>query len=549
MPMLPASEVPFDRAWLTRRGFMAAGIAGGFALAACSQSNSKTSSNAAQMAAAIAAVEKTRPHSGHTVTASLTAQQTEIDLGGITARTLAYGNTIPGPLIRANIGDELAITVTNRLDQPTSLHWHGIVLRNDMDGVEPATPNIPAGHDFTFKFSVPNAGTYWAHPHVGLEEDMGLYLPVIVDDPTEPGNYDAEWIVVMDDWTDGVGKSPQQLYEALTSPNKPTMQNMPAATPTTTTTPTTGTTTSTNKATTPTATTGTTSTSTATGMPGMSGMPAGEVGTSDLLGGDAGDIAYPYYLINGRVPAVATTFSAKPAQRIRIRFINSGSDTVFRVALAGHSMTVTHTDGYPVVPTQVDALLIGMAERYDVIVTAADGVFPLVAAAEGKNAVARALLVTGSGSQPDPQFRPTELTKRVGTLEMFTATTSVNLGAAEPNLNLPVLLGGDMAKYVWTINGEPYSKTDPLHVRQGQRPTVTFDNSTMMYHPIHLHGHTFQVIKADGTPGARKDTVIVLPKQKISAVLVADNPGLWMLHCHNTYHAYAGMQTRLDYVF
>ena len=552
MPMLPRSEVPFDRARLTRRGFIAAGIAGGFALAACSQSNSKTSSNAAQMAAAIAAVEKTRPHSGHTVTASLTAQQTEIDLGGITTRTLAYGNTIPGPLIRANIGDELAITVTNRLDQPTSLHWHGIVLRNDMDGVEPATPNIPAGQDFTYKFSVPNAGTYWAHPHVGLEEDVGLYLPVIVDDPTEPGNYDAEWVVVMDDWTDGVGKSPQQLYDALTSSNKPTMQNMPGAPPTTTTSPTTPTTSSATKTTTTTGTsgtTGTTSTSTATGMPGMPGMPAGEVGNSDLLGGDAGDIAYPYYLINGRVPAAATTFNAKPAQRIRIRFINSGSDTAFRVALAGHSMTVTHTDGYPVVPTQVDALLIGMAERYDVIVTAADGVFPLVAAAEGKNAVARALLVTGSGSQPDPQFRPTELSKRVGTIDMFTATTSVNLGAAEPNLNLPVVLGGNMVKYDWTINGEPYSKTNPLHIRQGQRPTITFDNPTMMYHPMHLHGHTFQLIKSDGAPGARKDTVIVLPKQKINAVLVADNPGLWMLHCHNTYHAYAGMQTRLDYVF
>jgi FtsP/CotA-like multicopper oxidase with cupredoxin domain len=548
MRMLPTTEVSFDSARLTRRGFIAAGIAGGFALAACSQSNGQASSSA-KMAAAIAAAEAARPHSRHTVTASLTAQQTDIDLGGITARTLAYGNTIPGPLIRANIGDELAITVTNRLDQPTSVHWHGIALRNDMDGVEPATPNIPAGQDFTYRFSVPNAGTYWAHPHVGLEEDMGLYLPVIVDDPTGPGSYDAEWIVVMDDWTDGVGKSPQQLYDALTSQNKPTKQNMPAAPPTTTTTPTTSPTkpTTSNKTTTTTPT-GTTSTSGATGMPGMPGMP-GQVGNSDLLGGDAGDIAYPYYLINGRVPAAATTFSAKPGQRIRIRFINSGSDTAFRVALGGHSMTVTHTDGYPVVPTQVDALLIGMAERYDVIVTAADGVFPLVASAEGKNAVARALLVTGSGSQPDPQFRPPELTKRVGTLEIFTATTSVNLGAAEPNLHLPVVLGGDMAKYVWTINGEVYSKTDPLHVRQGQRPTMTFDNPTMMYHPMHLHGHTFQVLKADGTPGARKDTVIVLPKQKINAVLVADNPGLWMLHCHNTYHAYAGMQTRLDYVF
>ncbi|BBZ41581.1 multicopper oxidase family protein [Mycobacterium conspicuum] len=521
---------------ITRRSFLAAGLAGGFAVA-CSQ-NPRPTSSAAKMQAAIKAAEAARPHSGHTVTATLTAQQTDIDLGGITARTFAYGSTVPGPLIRANIGDEIAITVQNRLSDPTSVHWHGIALRNDMDGVEPATPNIPAGRDFTFRFSVPNAGTYWAHPHVGLEEDMGLYLPVIIDDPTEPGNYDAEWIIVMDDWTDGIGKTPQQLYDSLTSPNKPAM---PTMSPPASTTPTSTTTTS--KATGTSETSGTsTSTSAAAGAPG-------EPGTSELLGGDAGDIAYPYYLINGRIPAAATTLNAKPGHRIRIRFINTGSDTAFRVALAGHSMTVTHTDGFPVVPTQVDALLIGMAERYDVIVTAADGVFPLVAAAEGKNAVARALLVTGSGSQPDPQFRPAELTKRVGTIDMFTATTSVNLGAAEPNLKLPVALGGDMTKYVWTLNGEPYSKTDPLHVRQGQRPTITFDNQTMMYHPMHLHGHTFQLIKSDGSPGARKDTVIVLPKQKINAVLVADNPGLWMLHCHNTYHAYAGMQSRLDYVF
>ena len=550
MPTLPTSEVPFDRARLTRRGFIAAGIASGFAVAACSH-NQPTSSEA-KMEAAIKAAEAARPHSGRTVTATLTSQQTDVDLGGVTARTQAFGSTIPGPLIRANIGDELAITVQNRLGEPTSVHWHGIALRNDMDGVEPATPNIPAGQDFTYRFSVPNAGTYWAHPHLGLEEDMGLYLPVIVDDPTEPGNYDAEWIVVMDDWTDGVGKSPQQLYDALTSPNKPTMQNTPPPTPATpTTTRTTPTTTTATKGTTTTATTGRSGTSGTSGKTSTSpaaSAPA-EVGTSDLLGGDAGDIAYPYYLINGRIPAAATTLNAKPGQRIRIRFINTGSDTAFRVALSGHSMTVTHTDGFPVVPTQVDALLIGMAERYDVIVTAADGVFPLVAAAEGKNAVARALLVTGSGSQPDPQFRPDELTKRVGTIDMFTATTSVNLGAAEPNLNLPVVLGGDMAKYVWTINGEPYSKTNPLHIRQGQRPIITFDNQTMMYHPIHLHGHTFQLIKPNGAPGARKDTVVVLPKQKIDAVLVADNPGLWILHCHNTYHAYAGMQTRLDYVF
>jgi FtsP/CotA-like multicopper oxidase with cupredoxin domain len=190
-----------------------------------------------------------------------------------------------------------------------------------------------------------------------------------------------------------------------------------------------------------------------------------------------------------------------------------------------------------------------MAERYDVIVSARDGVFPLVAAAEGKNALARALLSTAAGGQPDPAFLPAELGRRVGTIEMFTATTPVNLGRAEPNLNLSVVLGGSMIKYDWTINGHPYNGTDPLHIRQGQRPTITFDNTTMMWHPMHLHGHTFQLIKADGNLGARKDTVIVLPKQKVSAVLVADNPGTWMMHCHNTYHQEAGMQTRLDYLY
>ena len=145
-------------------------------------------------------------------------------------------------------------------------------------------------------------------------------------------------------------------------------------------------------------------------------------------------------------------------------------------------------------------------------------------------------VLTGAGNPPDPQLQPAELNKLVGTVDMFTATA-------------PVVLGGDMAKYEWTINGEPYSRTNPLHVRLGQRPTITFDNTTMMYHPIHLHGYTFQMIKADGSPRARKDTILVLPNHKSKAILVADNPGLWQLHCHNTYHQEAGVQTRLDYVF
>ncbi|AKK26858.1 multicopper oxidase family protein [Mycobacterium sp. EPa45] len=512
---------PFAAAPMTRRGFLAAGVLGGAALVACSRSTRPGAPSGTTAADAIAEAEAGRPHSGKTVTARLAPGTADIDLGGTKARTLTYNKVLPGPLIRANVGDEIAVTVDNGLDHPTSVHWHGIVLRNDMDGAAPASPDIAPGSSFTYRFSSPYPGTYWAHPHAGMDTDYGLYVPVIIDDPTDPGRYDAEWVVILDDWTSGVGTSPDEIYRGLRSmsgrggsmPGMPGMGQMP-------------------------------------GMPGMGQMPAtpgvGGAGPSDLLGGDGGDVSYPYYIINGRIPAAATAFSAKPGQRIRIRIINAAADTAFRVALAGHRMTVTHTDGFPVVPTDVDAILLGMGERYDVIVTAADGVFPLVASAEGKDAVARALLTTGAGSPPDSAFRPRELAGRVGTVDTFTATPQVQL-PTRSDVDLQARLSGTMMHYNWLINGQPYDHTVPLTIHQGQHATLTFTNATMMWHPMHLHGHTFQVVKPDGSAGPRKDTLIVKPMQTVAVKLVADNPGIWMLHCHNGYHMEAGMMTTLDY--
>lgn len=505
------ADLPTGSRQLNRRAFIAAGIGGGIALAACARPTSE-----AILDSSIAAVERRRPHTGRTVTAALTPGRADVDLGGTMASTLSYNDNIPGPLIRANVGDELAVTVKNNLDHATSLHWHGIAMRNDMDGAAPATSNIDTGAEFTYRFSLPHSGTYWAHPHTGLDADYGLYLPVIVDDPAEPAAYDAEWIVVLDDWTDGVGSNPEQIYEGLRRTTMPAhrVPDMPD-------------------------------------MPGMQGVPnvpgVGGVGTSSLLGGDVGDVNYPYYLINGRVPEAPTTFAARPGQRVRIRIINAGADTAFRIALAGHTLTVTHTDGYPIVPTDVDALLLGMGERYDVVVTAADGVFPLVAVAEGKNAVARALLSTGAGTAPEPGFQPPELNRRVGTVEQFTAAPEVALNVGKPDAILAAELSGTMMNYDWMINGRPFSDTRPLPVRYGQYAALAFTNMSMMWHPMHLHGHTFQVIKPDGSPGPRKDTVIVLPMQNLSVSFVADNPGVWMLHCHNTYHQEAGMMTSVNY--
>ena len=198
----------------------------------------------------------------------------------------------------------------------------------------------------------------------------------------------------------------------------------------------------------------------------------------------------------------------------------------------------------------VDALLLGMGERYDVIVTAGDGVFPLVAVAEGKDSAARAILSTGAGTAPEPTFRPKELTQKVGTVADFTATSAVDLGPLTPDVALTAELTGSMMKYDWGINGRPFDNRQALTVRQGQRATMTFTNSTTMWHPMHLHGHTFQVLQANAGAvrrGPRKDTLIVLPKQKVTVALIADNPGEWMLHCHNAYHQEAGMMTTLNY--
>lgn len=501
---------------LTRRTFLAASLAAGAgaALAACSRNapgsnlTSQPTAVPTKLDEAIKTAEAARPHTGRTVQAALTPRPVTVDLGGKVVKTLGYADAVPGPVIRANVGDELEVVLNNQLSHPTSMHWHGIALQNNMDGAEPATPNVPAGQSFTYRFSVPDAGTYWAHPHVGLDLDTGLYLPLIVDDPKAKADYDAEWIIMLDDWTDGVGRSPQQIFDDLKKGGMGAMGQ---------------------------------------GGMGQGGMGQMGSGGSELLGGDPGDVIYPYYVINGRIPEAPTTFRAKPGQRIRLRIINAGADTAFRVALGGHKLKVTHTDGFPVVPTDVDALLIGMGERYDAIVTAGDGVFPLVALAEGKGAAARALLATGVGTAPPMGFQPPELNGKVGTVELFAAPEESQLNWSDADTEMVADLTAADTGYQWGING-PFPDNKPFTVWQGQQAAMTFVNKSRMWHPMHLHGHTFAVINPDGSQGARKDTVIVVPNQSVKIAILADNPGYWPLHCHNAYHAEAGMLTTFDYL-
>ncbi|MCQ9133016.1 multicopper oxidase family protein [Streptomyces hilarionis] len=536
---------------INRRSLLLAGLgaAGAGALAACDSASSDPAALVSPSGSAVTGAEKKRRGTGAERKVTLTAAPVTLDLGGVKAKTWAYDGQAPGKEIRIFAGDTLVAELSNQLPDKTatSVHWHGLALRDDMDGVPMVTQrDVRAGGTFTYRFVAADPGTYWFHPHSGVQLDRGLYAPLIVEDPKEPLSYDDEWVIVLDDWLDGVTGTPDEALAEL----RQGMGGMGM---------------------------GSHSSSSSGGMSGhdMSGHDMGDMNmdgmsaspsasssgegdgmsmgfmlmgaTSDLLGGDAGDVKYPYHLINGRVPADPDLYTGKPGRRVRLRFINAGGDTAYRVALGGHTMTVTHTDGYPVEHRQADALLIGMGERYDVLVTLGDGVFPLVALAEGKNTTALALVRTGSGSTPSASVRPRELDGSVLTASSLKAADEVRLSAKKADVVHRVELTGGMDTYNWAINGKRFDMenpdADPFLVEAGQRVRLDFVNTTGMWHPMHLHGHTFQL----GDGGARKDTTIVLPKKTVSVVFDADNPGQWMLHCHNVYHGEVGMMALVAY--
>ena len=436
------------------------------------------------------------------VNAAFEPAETEIDLGGVTVRTWAYNGQVPGREIRIRKGERLRADVTNKLPADTSIHWHGIAIVNDMDGVPPLTQQpIPAQGTFSYDFVVPDAGTYWYHSHVGTQLDRGLYGTLIIEDPNEGANYDDELVVVLDDWIDGTGTNPDQVLENLRNTGmKPMAPGGPGVTPT---------------------------------------SPLGE---------DGGDVTYPYFLINGRVPSDPQIADYRAGQRIRLRVINAGSDTAFRVAVPGATMHVIQTDGYPVVPAPATSVILGMGERVDAIVNL-DTSVPVVAIAEGKRGHAQLNLRVNNAPSAVKAAEFVAVVRREAPLDTatLTPTPEVTLPARAPEQVIDARLSGPDDGYTWPINGRLY---DPprygVPVKPNQRVRIRFVNESMMFHPFHLHGHTFQVMRGD-TPRARKDTVLVPPKQTVEVEFDTDNPGKWITHCHNTYHLEAGMAMFIEY--
>src|SRR5699024_7630937 len=452
----------FSRRQLLLGGLM---LAGSGALAACG--------NGTNSPAAVSSSSAPRPYptptnlAEPTVRKTLTARPMSIDIGGIEANTWGYIADSGEPAIEATAGDVLQIDITNELPEDTSIHWHGIALHNAADGVPGMTqPPIAPGDSYSYVFEVPHGGTYFYHSHSGLQLDRGLHAPLIIRDPDDAEDQDVEWTIVLDDWLDGIdGSSPEDQLTMLTGMDMGGHGGMD--------------------------------------MGGEGGMMAH--GTPDpALGGDAGDVMYPHYLINGRIPRAHRTFNARPGDKARLRFINSGGDTIFKVALGGHRMTVTHTDGFPVQPWETESIYLSMGERVDVEVILGDGIFPLTALAVGKDDRAFAVIRTAGGQAPRPDVDFPELSSTGLLLSSLKPADRALLPEGTPDREVSIDLGGQMMPYEWSIltDGQSSSAT----VQEGQRLRMVMRNRTMMPHPMHIHGHTWAL---PGSGGLRKDTVLL----------------------------------------
>lgn len=428
-----------------------------------------------------------------------TAAPTEIELGPLGRRTIwTYDGSYPGPEIRVREGDTLRVTIENRLSEGTTVHWHGIPVPNPMDGVPNVTQApIAAGDAFVYEFTAGPSGSYMYHSHQGLQLDRGLHGAFVVEERSPHITYDREYTLVLDDLLRGEPPSPN----ALTG-----------------------------------------------GMMGRGMMRRGMMGRGGGGGvrgmSGAGVPEYEAFLMNGRPPADPPVFEVRKGDRVRLRLLNPSGATTFQLALAGHRMAVTHSDGRPVRPVLVDTLQIGMGERYDVLVDAEEpGVWALLAAPLQGGEPARAVL-RYSDARATRAAEPWP-----GTLQGGRMLALADLHAIEPlppdtsadrKFDLP--LSGGMMSSRWTIGGQTHPEAEPLVVEQGEVVEFRMTNRSMGIHPMHLHGHFFRV------GDAWKDTVLVPPHMgRVSLQFLADNPGNWFFHCHNAYHMEAGMARVVRY--
>jgi FtsP/CotA-like multicopper oxidase with cupredoxin domain len=265
---------------------------------------------------------------------------------------------------------------------------------------------------------------------------------------------------------------------------------------------------------------------------------------------DLNDIDYDAFLANDRTLADPEVIRTEPGGRVQLRLINAASATQFWVDLGALAGTVVAADGHPVRPVRSTRLPLAIAQRLDVLIDLpGNGPYPIFAQVEGKRARTGIVLAASGASVSRLAAEAGENAPPVDLSLERRLETVTPLAPRAPDVTHRVILEGAMAPYAWSLNGEYWPKVTPLMIATGQRVAIEMLNHTMMPHPMHLHGHAFQVVAIDGAPlaGAVRDTVLVPPKGSVTIAFDADNPGRWAFHCHNLYHMMTGMLTEVRY--
>ncbi len=523
----------------------------------------------------------------------------------------AVNGSVPGPILRWKEGDKITLDVTNNLTESSSIHWHGIILPTEMDGVPDISFNgIAPGQTFRYQFQVKQSGTFWYHSHSGFQEQTGHYGSIIIDPATpDPVSYDREYVVMLSDWSD---EEPSDIYAKLKKlsgyynfaerTTDDLIQDIRQK--------------------------GLARTWTDRSM--WNKMRMSDRDLSDVTG-------YTYtFLMNGQTPADGWTGIFKRGEKVRLRIINGSAMSFFDVCIPGLKMSVVAADGQNIEPVSVDEFRIGVAETYDVVVEPKDDrAYSIFAQAMDRTGYARGTLTPDPALTADlPEMDPYPLlthqdmgmdmssmsgmdmgsmeddSKKKNTMahsmhnmsdmgdsrqqmamdmsgtpghgskaEIVHAKTEfgphVDARAASPQYRLDdpgvglrnngrrvltysdlrnlystpdprdptreiqLHLTGNMARYMWSINGIKYSDAEPLRFKYGERLRITFVNDTMMNHPMHLHGMWSDLETGDGKRIPRKHTIIVQPGAKISYLVTADARGEWAYHCHLLYHMLA----------
>ncbi len=534
---------------------------------------------------------------------NLTIEENKMTLGGVSAKAMTINGSIPGPVLEFDEGDLAIINVTNKMDEETSVHWHGLILPNFYDGVPYlTTPPIKPGTTFQYRIPINQSGTYWYHSHTMLQEQKGVYGSIIIHPKEKTLEYDKDLVVVLSDWTD---EKPMNVLRNLKRGNEWYQVKK------------------------------------GTAVPLSRVISEGALGAQfkfwrdRMEGADIADIYYPAFLTNGKSLAEYPEF--KPGEKVRLRFINASASTYYWLDFGGGNPMVVAGDGIDVEPVAKSRFLFGIAETYDVIVTIPKGTLEITATSQDGSGHTSVQLGSGTLYPAKRIDRPdkVEMMKQMGKMDMKMGapamvgnkkkntpevlmqkygmkmdmkdgqmktgmhdkmsmndgkmgnqkdmkandhmghdmqmmqkdTASFDYSARKTYFNydflkakknttfkadLPVNdillnLTGNMQRYVWSMNGVPLSETDKIKIKSGEVTRITLNNLTMMHHPMHLHGHYFRVINENGERSPLKHTVNVPPMQKVVIEFYNEEYGDWFFHCHVLYHMMGGMARVFSY--